>query len=553
VRFFAPLRAAALTASIRRAAPAEDTSHSGMDWSAAGGGGASSDASSRPAAHHAAGAAAAPLPSASAAPHGGAGGAGGASAGASAGPAVPPAGGGGLARSLGAAAASASEADASRARILEFLQRHTAYELIPESSKVVVLDTAIPVRQAFHALFEQGVHTAPLWHAPARGFVGVISPGDFIALLCRLQSSAGSPPTLSELELDALTIEAWMRDAAAEGGRGGAPPPALVSVCPEDSLHAVAHALLRSGSGALPMLSTLGGGGGAGAPAPPGPGAAAAGAGAGAPGAGAGAAATPGGATPGAARTPDGRPATSQLLHMSTMSGTMVARDAHCDAHRTHRTLFPCMSALLTRCCAPRRPRAGVLACLMRHFRGVPNALPLLSQPLGRLPIGTWSDVTRHDPAGSGEPQRPLVTMHPSTPLKTALAMLLQAGVGALPIVDDVGTLLDVYARNDILALARNNAYSQLPLDSISVSQALHYMKAGAGAGGAGAAFAAPAEAGGGGPPRRCYTCTRADSLRTAMETLALPGVTRLVCVQAGTQRIEGIITLSDIASFLFV
>ncbi len=108
-------------------------------------------------------------------------------------------------------------------------------------------------------------------------------------------------------------------------------------------------------------------------------------------------------------------------------------------------------------------------------------------------------------------------------------------------------------ARNDILALARNNAYSQLPLDSISVSQALHYMKAGAGAGAPGAAFAAPAEGAAAGPPRRCYTCTRADSLRTAMETLALPGVTRLVCVQAGTQRIEGIVTLSDIASFLFL
>ena len=411
---------------------------------------------------------------------------------------------GGLARSLGAAAATASEADASRARILEFLQRHTAYELIPESSKVVVLDTAIPVRLAFHALFEQGVHAAPLWHGPARAFVGVISPGDFIALLCRLQSSAGSPPTLSELELDGLTIDAWMREAAAEGGRGGAPPPALVSVCPEDSLHAVAHALLRSGCGALPMLSTAGGGAASGsAAAPPAP-----------PPAG-----TPGAAPPAAAAPPPPqRPASQQLLHMSTMS--------------------------------------GVLACLMRHFRGVPNALPLLSQPLGRLPIGTWSDVARHDPAsGGGEPQRPLVTMHPSTPLKTALAMLLQAGVGALPIVDDGGVLLDVYARNDILALARNNAYSQLPLDSISVSQALHYMKAGVGAGaGGGAAFAAPAEGGAaGGAPRRCYTCTRADSLRTAMETLALPGVTRLVCVQAGTQRIEGIITLSDIASFLFV
>jgi 5'-AMP-activated protein kinase regulatory gamma subunit len=123
--------------------------------------------------------------------------------------------------------------------------------------------------------------------------------------------------------------------------------------------------------------------------------------------------------------------------------------------------------------------------------------------------------------------------------------------VGALPIVDDAGVLLDLYARNDILALARNNAYSQLPLDSITVSQALHYMKAGEASGSPassdqGASAATPAA-------RRCYTCTRADTLRTAMETLALPGVTRLVCVQAGTKRIEGIITLSDIASFIFL
>ena len=32
------------------------------------------------------------------------------------------------------------------ARAREFLQRHTAHELIPESNKVVVLDTELPVR-----------------------------------------------------------------------------------------------------------------------------------------------------------------------------------------------------------------------------------------------------------------------------------------------------------------------------------------------------------------------------------------------------------------------
>lgn len=37
----------------------------------------------------------------------------------------------------------------------DFLHAHSAYELIPESGKVVVLDCDLPVRQAFHALHEQ--------------------------------------------------------------------------------------------------------------------------------------------------------------------------------------------------------------------------------------------------------------------------------------------------------------------------------------------------------------------------------------------------------------
>jgi hypothetical protein len=102
---------------------------------------------------------------------------------------------------------------------LEFLQRHTAYELIPESSKVGVLDTAIPVRLAFHALFEQGVHAAPLWHGPARAFVGVISPGDFIALLCRLQSVAGAPPTLRAGETHDSALAERLRAALRDNMR----------------------------------------------------------------------------------------------------------------------------------------------------------------------------------------------------------------------------------------------------------------------------------------------------------------------------------------------
>lgn len=42
-----------------------------------------------------------------------------------------------------------------RKKIADFLHSHTAYELIPESGRVVVLDMDLPVRQAFHALHEQ--------------------------------------------------------------------------------------------------------------------------------------------------------------------------------------------------------------------------------------------------------------------------------------------------------------------------------------------------------------------------------------------------------------
>ena len=34
---------------------------------------------------------------------------------------------------------------------------------------------------------------------------------------------------------------------------------------------------------------------------------------------------------------------------------------------------------------------SGVLSCLLRHFRASLSCLPLLAQPLGCLPLGTWS------------------------------------------------------------------------------------------------------------------------------------------------------------------
>jgi 5'-AMP-activated protein kinase regulatory gamma subunit len=52
-------------------------------------------------------------------------------------------------------------------------------------------------------------------------------------------------------------------------------------------------------------------------------------------------------------------------------------------------------------------------------------------------------------------------------------------------------------------------------------------------------------------PSPRAHTCTRADSLRAVVEALALPGVRRLVAVDAATGVVEGVVSLSDVVAFL--
>ena len=47
-----------------------------------------------------------------------------------------------------------------------------------------------------------------------------------------------------------------------------------------------------------------------------------------------------------------------------------------------------------------------------------------------------------------------------------------------------------------------------------------------------------------------CQMCLRTDSLHKVMERLANPGVRRLVIVEAGSKRVEGIVSLTDMFKF---
>ena len=103
--------------------------------------------------------------------------------------------------------------------------------------------------------------------------------------------------------------------------------------------------------------------------------------------------------------------------------------------------------------------------------------------------------------------------------------------MSALPIVSERGALIDVYCRSDIISLASVD-YRSISFEEATVSEAL-----------ASSACRRTTP--------RVFVCTRSDSLRTVLETLALPGVRRVFVIEAESKCVEGVVSLQDVASFL--
>ncbi|XVE65637.1 hypothetical protein DITRI_Ditri08aG0016300 [Diplodiscus trichospermus] len=341
---------------------------------------------------------------------------------------------------------SEEDVQASRHRISAFLAAHTAYELLPESGKVVALDVDLPVKQAFHILSEQGIPMAPLWDFSKGRFVGVISASDFILILRELGNHGSN---LTEEELETHTISVWKEGKAymtgQVDGHGRPIPRHLIYAAPSDSLKDVALKILRNGLAIVPVIHSS---------------------------------------------SEDG--SYPQLLHLASLS--------------------------------------GILKCICRYFKNCSPSLPILQLPIYAIPLGTW--VPRIGESSS----RPFAMLRPNASLTSALNMLVQAQVSSIPIVDDNDSLLDIYCRSDITALAKGRAYTH-NLNEMTVYQALQL----------GQDSNTPYET----RIQRCQMCLRTDTLHKVMEQLANPGVRRVVVVEAGSNRVEGIISLTDVFKFL--
>lgn len=343
---------------------------------------------------------------------------------------------------------SATDVEVSRQGISLFLSQHTAYELLPDSGKIIALDVNLPVKQAFHILYEQGIPVAPLWDFGKSHFVGVLSAIDFILILREIGNHGSK---LTEEELETHTILAWKEGKTCMSGQiDGSGRPCmrrLVHAGPYDSLKDLAVKLLQNRISTVPILHST---------------------------------------------SPDG--SFPQLLYSASLS--------------------------------------GILKCICRHFKHASSSLPILDQPICSIPLGTWV------PKIGESNRRPFAMLKPHASLGEALTLLVQAEVSSVPIVDDNHSLIDIYSRSDITSLAKDGAYAQIRLDEMSIHQALQLSQD---ANSAQGIFNS----------QRCQMCLRSDRLLKVMERLANSGLRRLVIVEAGSKRVEGIITLSDVFRFL--
>eukprot|EP00941_MAST-03F_sp_MAST-3F-sp1_P002008 g2008.t1 len=87
---------------------------------------------------------------------------------------------------------SLSEMHEGKAEIVKFLQEHRCYDVLPESSKVITLDTRVSLRLAFYALVENSVHSAPLWDHELCRPVGIFTSTDFIHIILHFSKSSDS-------------------------------------------------------------------------------------------------------------------------------------------------------------------------------------------------------------------------------------------------------------------------------------------------------------------------------------------------------------------------
>nr|CAB3486928.1 unnamed protein product [Digitaria exilis] len=190
----------------------------------------------------------------------------------------------------------------------------------------------------------------------------------------------------------------------------------------------------------------------------------------------------------------------------------------------------------------------GILKFLCLKLQEQAEGYSLLHNQLINIPIGTWAPHTGRTS------NRQLRTLRLSSPLNSCLDFLLQDRVSSIPIVDDNGSLRDVYSLRfaycsicfclllscyviveanwllpdfDIMALAKNDVYARIELEQVTVQNVIHcplfFILASAPGGEAlmNPALDVQYQVQG---RRQCHTCLQTSTLLEVLQELSIPG-----------------------------
>ncbi|TPP56778.1 5'-AMP-activated protein kinase subunit gamma-2 [Fasciola gigantica] len=95
------------------------------------------------------------------------------------------------------------------------LFRHTeCYELMPESAKLIILDSQLTISKAFRALIYNGIRAAPVWNSDTQTISTMLTVTDFVQMLnlCWHGTDGdrmGQKPILQMSDFDRITIQKW--------------------------------------------------------------------------------------------------------------------------------------------------------------------------------------------------------------------------------------------------------------------------------------------------------------------------------------------------------
>lgn len=162
-----------------------------------------------------------------------------------------------------------------RAHVVQFLKNATCYAIMPDSGKVVVLDTRVPTRLAFFALVEHGVTAASIFDELRNCHVGMLTSTDLIRILLHGYAHTALSKVFT------MTIREWFATAASHKAKNAgtseevptangvqtsslpplpelnqkaAPKPELISINADESLMSAIAILTRHDINWLPVV-----------------------------------------------------------------------------------------------------------------------------------------------------------------------------------------------------------------------------------------------------------------------------------------------------------